>query len=293
MQFFKFVLCVFIALNTAHLHAQSSADTERSREEQQKINQIVIEAFEQTHEGWSSDEVTLQDDLHEAFVSHCRNHATNIAKPVQWNWTLMNLRKAGKLKVKTTKRKRTDLSGVRHIAEIVTRSMTDKHQCSIDRLICDSELRNEFDAMARSFEEKIDTYSVRKAAFQLRKTRKLRPELIGRIADWGRKIESFDPTEILKDPTVLSERPGIYIFRDSTGYLYIGQTENLRERLVKHLDDSHNASLSNYLKSESGNSISIEVHTFDPKSNASKTRYRRAYESELIASRKPRFNLQP
>ena len=136
-------------------------------------------------------------------------------------------------------------------------------------------------------------YAVRKAAFQLRKARRLRPELITRIADWGRTIKTFSIEEILKDPKVLNEHPGVYIFRDASGYLYIGQTDNLRERLQKHLDESHNLSLAKYLKTESRDSISIEVHDFDPTSQASKTMIRRAYESELIASRKPRFNVQP
>jgi predicted GIY-YIG superfamily endonuclease len=205
----------------------------------------------------------------------------------------MNLRKAGKLKAETTKRKKVDLTSVRHVAEIATRSLVDKHQCSIDRIMCDADLRKSFDETAQAIDESVDSYAVRKAAFQLRKARRLRPELISRIADWGRTIKSFTIDEILKDPTVLNEHPGIYIFSDSSGYLYIGQTENLRERLQKHLDESHNLSLAKYLKTESRDSILIEVHDFDPESQASKTMVRRAYESELIASRKPRFNVQP
>ena len=263
----------------------------------QQIKVIAADAFSAVHDGWSSDEVILQDELNEAFIAKCRKLASKneLGKisDDDLNWTLMNLRKAGKLKSKTTKRKKADTDSVRHVAEIVTRSIIDKHQCSIDRLMCRNELRSEFDESAKAFDDSIDLYTVRKAAFQLRKARRLKPELIGRIADWGRTIETHEIKDVRKDPEALAEHPGIYIFRDSTGYLYIGQTENLCERLREHLDESHNASLAKYLKKESLASITIEVHDFDPDSKASETRVRRAYESELIASRKPRFNLQP
>ena len=273
----------------------------RTRQEVVLLKRVVLEAFDSVHDGWSSDEVILQNELNENFVKTCSKlvvarsitGARLDATPLDFNWTLMNLRKAGKLNAKTTKRKRIELTAVQHVAEIAARSLIDDHQCSIDRIMCDPELRTQFDEAAREIDGDLDSYAARKAAFQLRKARRLKPELIGRIADWGRKIDSFRVQQIVDDPTVLNEHPGVYIFRDESGYLYIGQTENLRERLKQHLDDSHNLSLAKYLRNHASDSISIEVHDFDPDSQASKTIVRRAYESELIASRKPRFNVQP
>ena len=277
----------------------AQTETAKVTEDQtQLIRQITAETYEQMHDGWSSDELVLQDELNQRFLAQCELAAAKSKQipnslEIDWNWTLLNLRKAGKLKSKATKRNTIDLSEVTHVAEIVSRSLTDQHECSIDRLICDASLRNEFDKAAQAFDAQIDCYAVRKAAFQLRKARKLKPELISRIVDWGRSIENYSVKEIREQPELLKEHPGIYIFSDSSGYLYIGQTDNLRERLRKHLDESHNLSLAKYLKTDLAESISIEVHDFDPKSQASKTRHRRAYESELIANRKPRFNVQP
>ena len=302
----RFTVCLAVAvcvLTCSSAFGQTEVSKKKSsRRIQQQTNAVVTEAFQAVSDGWSSDEVILQEELNASFVAHCVAALKKVktdssdqpdVKESDLNRTLMNLRKAGKLKSKTTKRKTTDLSSVRHVSEIATRSMLDKHQCSIDRMMCDPELRSEFDEAAKAIDESIDCYAVRKAAFQLRKARRLKPELITRIADWGRTVKTLSVKEIVADETVLNEHPGIYIFRDSTGYLYIGQTENLRTRLLKHLDESHNLSLAKYLNTESKDSISIEVHDFDPKSDASKTMVRRAYESELIASRKPRFNVQP
>lgn len=300
-----FTVCLAVAflLIGSTAFGQTEVSKNKSTRRIQKLtNTVVTEAFKAVSDGWSSDEVILQKELNASFIAHCvaalkKAKTDSSDKPNvtenDLNRTLMNLRKAGKLKSKTTKRKTTDLSSVRHVAEITTRSMLDKHQCSIDRMMCDPEIRSEFDEAAKAIDKSIDCYAVRKAAFQLRKARRLKPELITRIADWGRTVKTLSVKEILDDETVLNEHPGIYIFRDSTGYLYIGQTENLRTRLLKHLDESHNLSLAKYLKTESKDSISIEVHDFDPKSKASRTMVRRAYESELIASRKPRFNVQP
>ena len=302
----RFTVCLAVAvcvLICSSAFGQTEVSKKKSsRRIQQQTNAVVTEAFQAVSDGWSSDEVILQEELNASFVAHCVAALKKIktdssdqpdVKESDLNRTLMNLRKAGKLKSKTTKRKTTDLSSVRHVSEIATRSMLDKHQCSIDRMMCDPELRSEFDEAAKAIDESIDCYAVRKAAFQLRKARRLKPELITRIADWGRTVKTLSIKEILDDEKVLNEHPGVYIFRDSTGYLYIGQTENLRTRLLKHLDESHNLSLAKYLNTESKDSISIEVHDFDPKSDASRTMVRRAYESELIASRKPRFNVQP
>ncbi len=155
------------------------------------------------------------------------------------------------------------------------------------------ERRAEFNAAAKAIDSEVELYRVRKAAFKLRKTRKLRPELITRIADWGREISTHSVKQLKDDPKLVKPHPGIYIFRDKTGYLYIGQTDNLQERLKSHLDESHSKSLSNYLNTQEVNGITIEVHSFAPDSRAKETMIRRAYESELIASRKPRFNIQP
>lgn len=257
-----------------------------------ELDQVVMDAFRTTHDGWSSDEVILDDNLNQAFIAHCQQRLPN-TKPSTFNWRLINLRKAGKLKVRTSKSKRTSVSDVAHIAEIAARTLHDRYSLSSDQIMTQLDRRAEFNEIASSIAPNIDLYRVRKAAFQLRKARRLRPELIARIADWGRVVESFPVDQLREQPKLAPNHPGIYIFRDKTGYLYIGQTNNLQTRLQSHLEASHNESLTAYLINQSNRDITIEVHSFDPQSRAKESRVRRAYESELIASRKPRFNIQP
>lgn len=292
----RFIPPVFlIILLTPWIGVACAQETNESpKRYDQNYDMVIIEAFRKTHDGWSSDEVILNEKLNALFLQSCQQSLPN-ANPADLNWRLMNLRKAGKLNVKAIKSNRTSVTDVVHIAEMTARTMLDRHAISTDRVMADPQRRSEFDTIAKSIDPDVDCYKVRKAAFQLRKARKLRPELITRIADWGREIKTFTAAELSDAPEKIDAHPGIYIFRDQSGYLYIGQTDNLQERLKSHLDQSHNQSLASYLDSQDLNleSVTIEVHSFDPKSRARETRVRRAYESELIASRKPRFNILP
>ncbi len=285
------VFCASVSSTTAQEPTTPDQSTEK-KPTPKNLNEVVTESFKSVHDGWSSDEVILNDELNKAFITACQKELPE-ANPTDLNWKLMNLRKAGKLKIKTTKSNRTRVDDVIHVAEIAARSIHDQHSISSDQIMANPRRRAEFEAVARSIDSEVDLYRVRKAAFKLRKSRKLRPELITRIADWGRKIHTFSVNQLRADPKLVESHPGIYIFRDKTGYLYIGQTDDLQTRLKTHLDESHSKSLAKYLNTQEVEGITIEVHAFAPDSRAKETMVRRAYESELIASRKPRFNIQP
>jgi predicted GIY-YIG superfamily endonuclease len=265
-----------------------------------ELRAVIQAAFEKTHDGYSSDEVVLNSQLNDAFINQCHRSLPKV-EAVTLNWTLLNMRKAGLLTTETTKRQSVETETVRPVAEIAARSIQDKHKVSADRMMADPKMRAEFDEVVRSIDAGADLYAARKAAFQLRKQRRLKPELIVRIADWGRTIQAFSLKQLADEPGLVPEHPGIYIFRDQTGFLYIGQSENLRQRLGEHLSESSNFALGKYLArrpvdeqaQEPATSISIEIHSFDPESRGKETMIRRAYESELIRSRKPRFNIQP
>jgi predicted GIY-YIG superfamily endonuclease len=257
-----------------------------------ELKRVVASAFAATHDGWSVDEVILNDDLNRAFLQKCREQLPEVA-PADLNWRLLNMRKAGTLKTKTTRSgKRPSRSHVA-VAEMVSRSLIDQHAVTIDRIMVDPKIRVQFDEKTSALGKELDKYLVRKAAFGLRKKRRLRPELIARIADWGRSIQEFPLKSVEDNPKIIPHQPGIYIFRDASGYLYIGQSVNLHKRLKEHLDESSNFSLSKYLNEHAHEDVTLEIHAFPVDSRAKETMIRRAYESELIASRRPKFNIQP
>lgn len=255
-------------------------------------SRVVREAFVAVHDGWSADEVLVRDDLNAAFVAHCRRELPE-ADEAQINWLLLNLRKAGQLKAAATKQATLHHEEYAHAAEIAARQLYDKYQLSVDRVLCDPKRRQEFDRMARSVTPEVPTYELRKAALALRKARKLRPELVARVAAWDKQVFSVSAKEVLAEPQRVPDTPGIYIFRDASGYLYIGESEDLRARVSKHLDHSDRKSLARYLWQQGIEGVTVELHAFAPDSNARHKEMRRAYESELIHSRQPRFNIAP
>lgn len=264
----------------------------RSSAERQQLADVVAIAFQDVHDGWSTDEVVLKDDLNQKFLAKGQEKLPDVSAS-EFNWTLLNLRKAGKLGAVATKRARQDHDDYQHAAEIAARFLQDKHELTVDRLLCDPELRAEFDKAALAIAPDVEPYRLRKAAVGLRKARQLQPELVLRVADWDRQIVTHLATEIVADTKLVQEAPGVYIFRDATGYLYIGESSNLRQRLNQHLDRSDRKSLANYLSEKGNRDITVELHVFGKDSPAKDKTRRRAYESELIRSRKPKLNIAP
>ncbi len=276
--------------------AEESLDNKWSVAQRKIIDSAIIEAMERTHDGWSSDEVILRDSLNSEFLAVCRSLMEGedfSVRDDELNWRLLNLRKSGKLTIKAVRRETADYQAVMHFAEIAARMMEDKYSMSTDRIMVDPKLRAEFDQITSNVDDEIDPYLVRKAAFNLRKARQLRPELITRVADWQRTVEEFALKELAENLELVSTNPGVYIFRDRTGYLYIGEALNLRDRLKQHLNQSDRKALANYLQEAGFENMTVEVHAFDPNSRAKEVMVRRAYESELIQSRKPKFNIRP
>lgn len=258
----------------------------------------IRRAFQQTHDGWSCDEVLMEDTRRESFLRVARE-ATGVHDERTLLEALMKLRKSGKLQVRTTRRAEDERraedgsSEVMPAAEIAARWMEDQYGALVDQVLVDPELRKRFDEKGLSIEPDATPYLLRKGAMRLRKSRRLVPELTLRVVDWKREIVEWSVEEARTRSVELPNVPGVYLFRDETGYLYIGQSNRLRERLVQHLGDSDRKSLSEYLLEHATSPIRLELHVFGEDSPARETRIREAYESELIRSRKPRLNLAP
>src|SRR5262249_26445121 len=93
------------------------------------------------------------------------------------------------------------------------------------------------------------------------------------------------------DELIVDELPavqGLYIFFDREHALYVGDCENLRKRLRKHLEHSDNKSLARWLWQHGACDLNLEIHILRDDTT---TRVRKALEAELIASRKPTFNV--
>ena len=256
---------------------------------------VVRAAFTQTHDGWSVDEVLVRDGLNAKFVARCQSLWPSLTRR-ECNWRMLNQRKRGGFPTATRRMARQDDSADRAAAEIAARTLEDFTGLNIDRVLCDPDARREFDELAHQLAPRAPLDRLRRTALGLRKERRLQPELLIRVADWERRVLVLSVAELVARPSLIPREPGVYLFFDATGYLYIGEAANIRQRLREHLGGSDRHNLAYYLAQqgltkESG--VYVEVHSFAVDSPANRRSMRRAYESTLIASRQPRFNVRP
>ncbi len=261
-----------------------------NRDRSIQIQDVVREAFLAVHQGRSTDDVLIDDELNRRFIAMCQRQIA--ASECELNWKLINLRKAGSLGRVTTVKPRADHDDYIHAAEFSARHVEDKYSLTVDRILCNPHHRREFDREAQRLAPDVSPYLLRKAALSLRKAGKLQPEYVKRVSDWGRKMDRFDALDLRNHPDKLPSAPGVYLFCDSTGYLYIGEAQNLRKRVSKHLDHSDRKALAWYLWEKGVEGLIVEVHWFDVKSNGRLKAHRCAYETDLIQKRRPKFNIQ-
>ena len=169
---------------------------------------------------------------------------------------------------------------------MAVRFLERKHAVSLDEIICDPELAEQFDEIAKTIVSGGKSLEYRWAALNLRKQRRLQPEILARVAP---------PREVIRlKVTGLSlERvpkfPGIYIFYSNEAILYVGESDNLQNRIRKHIDHSDNRNLARWLWESGDLLLHLELQILD---SSITQRVRRALELELIRSRRPVFNVK-
>jgi hypothetical protein len=231
---------------------------------------VVLHCFFATHAGHSTDDVVIDDHLNAAFITACRQELP-FASAFDLSWKLYNLRKQppGIGKPATVKR-RDDHSDYIHASEIAARHLEDRHGVTIDKALCHPDTRREFDGSAQGIAPGVSNYLLRKAALTLRKNRQLQPELIKRVASWGKTVLTHKAEELREDSNLIPRLPGIYIIRDHSGFLSTGEAGNLRGRVEKHLDHSDRKAVARYLWEKGYADLSVELHAFQADSDARK-----------------------
>jgi GIY-YIG catalytic domain len=249
------------------------------------MRQIVREAFLAMRDEHSPDVIIANPTLNKRFLLECQNRGL-LQAPQDLNRCLLNLRKSGDLQGLKSKRVSVrNQEAFRFASEIAVRFLERKHQITLDKILCNPEHGEEFVGLASRLAPGFDAFHYRWAALSLRKRRGLRPELLGRVV--AAECVVTKRADDVK-PEDLPEMPGLYIFLEPLRVLYIGECQNLRKRLGKHLDHSDNKALAQWLWEHGNKDLHVEYHVL-PK--GTQVRVRKAMEMELIRSRKPQFNV--
>jgi site-specific DNA-methyltransferase (adenine-specific) len=249
------------------------------------MNGAVVDAFQEVGSGWSTDRVVADPELNARFIDACRRRGLDDAA-VDLNLRLLNTRKRGLLPRGARRTRVPNQDGYIFASEIAIRSLERKHQTTLDRVLCDPVLAQEFDAVASAIAPGFSAMEYRWAALRLRKSSRLKPEILGRAVP----PKVFGPIAVPElDLSAVPGEQGVYVLTSRDKVLYVGEAQNLRARLKKHLDHSDNKLLARYIWQCGHNELMIEYHVL-PK--GTRTDVRKAIELELIRSRRAEFNVQ-
>jgi GIY-YIG catalytic domain-containing protein len=202
-------------------------------------------AFDAASDGYSADRVVADPELNPCFIAECRRLGLQDSV-ADLNRALLNLRKKGELAGRP-RSKRThfdDEDDYRFAAEIAVRFVERRDGLSLDAIICDPDKVAEFDEVAARIAPGYSPLRYRWAALNLRKMRRLEPELVARVAP-PVDVINVSISEIVADELPVSQ--GLYLFIAADQLLYVGETENLRKRLKKHLEHSDNKGLARWI----------------------------------------------
>ena len=203
------------------------------------MNRGIIDAFHATRNGFPIDRVIADPVVNEQFIARCKSLGLP-GKAFDWNHGLMNLRKAGYLKglpkssPTTFEFEERAYDRYRFACEIAIQRFEQDGVTTLDHILCDPDLASSFDqyvlAMLPDQPSSLVSLKIRWFALRIRKAAnyisKSSASLKTKISMAREKENPFD-----LDRSKVPAEPGLYWLSGGPTHLYVGETENLRERL--------------------------------------------------------------
>jgi DNA modification methylase len=220
--------------------AAPSPSLAKPRNTKEDIERGILEAFLTVRDDFSADRVIADRNLNEEFVSLC-NRLGVPGHPAEWNRKLLRLRKANRLAGLPRSRKtlvdETEMDRCDFACEIAIQEFSQKGH-SLDNLLCDPALADEFDQRVRCIGgTSPSALCIRWTALRIRKR-------AHRIRAICQSLES--PIETPRTACLACEldvqevamRPGLYWLSDRKRKLYVGKTDNLQQRFHLQIHES-------------------------------------------------------
>ncbi len=212
-------------------------------------DELIVEAYRQSSDGWSVDRVLLDPVLSDRFVAACRD-AGSMANSRELRKHLLQVRFVGTLTAEglqpheATLVPDTMLDRYRYASEIAWRMTADRYPTwTLDDLFMDPEILQQFDSFAGQLAPHCDAFTLRWGTLKLRQ---LAAAVVAQAAAQkpvDTSADPFDncpalPHDELGWPTGDDARGGIYRIESATGeVLYIGESLDLPMRMRDHFDN--------------------------------------------------------
>jgi len=198
------------------------------------VDSLIVQAFNAVHEGYSQDWVVVEPFHNRLFIERCRELDLALDEYLL-NHYLMNIRKnprnKGLLNPTTKRSGFKDYDDCAYAAEIAIRTLQRTRGVTLDRTLCDPRYRRQFDDLALALAAGQTELKVRCAALNLRKTHRLQPV---DLSSGSYDLVSVGPVKKVSLLDI-AKLPGTYAFYDYTRPIFAGETDNLRQRIERHL----------------------------------------------------------
>lgn len=223
----------------------------------------IAQAYLEVREGYSIDRVVADPELDRRFLRRCRELGLG-GTDFDLNWKLFNGRKnkyftdLPKTKNYTPSREDefefSSEIGIRFVQEQLL--ARERRQVSLDKIICDPDLAVEFDRIAARLAPGFSPLDYRWVALGVRKA-------AGRYASKAQAVkppafEFLGATDAVRASRITTGQ-GIYLFRCEGDSLFVGDTDNLRQRIERHFDTGGTSGLPDWLYDRGGKAISLGI----------------------------------
>lgn len=204
--------------------------------DRKQFDAAVIKAFRQSCRGYSADRVVADPELDQQFLAACAKIGLDAPQFVL-NRAVFRLRKAGRLQSVPTEQ-RTDFAWEEaddylFASEIAWRQIHERSHASLDDILCNPALADQFDQIARKFAPGYSSLQYRWGALKLRKVSNIAGHRSNRLSQ-----VRLPASWLCHDQQRLSElddQPGLYMVYEKEGRpLYAGETFDLGKRLKNH-----------------------------------------------------------
>jgi site-specific DNA-methyltransferase (adenine-specific) len=218
----------------------------------------LIQAFGEVRDGYSADRVIADPQLDRRFLRRCRELGLS-GTDYDLNWALMNERKKGNLShlPKTKRYTVSEIDEFEYASELAVRYLQQEKAVSLDQIVCDPDLASVFDGYASRLAPGFSPLQYRWVALGLRKAGRLggeKEEVIGKTPELD-PLGKVDTLRLGKIPDV----GGLYLFSCEDERVFLGQTDNLRHRIDRHMEVSASHGLPDWLWDTKKKPLQISV----------------------------------
>jgi site-specific DNA-methyltransferase (adenine-specific) len=201
------------------------------------INRGITEAFFAIRNGFPPERVIVDPDFNEQFIATCTRLGLP-GTPFEWNHRLMNLRKAGDFRGLPRSSRTTfpfsekEFYRYKFACEIAIQRFKKNYDVTLDHVLCDPAMARDFDRLVLTMlPDEPSSLMIRWFALRIRKKASEIVQESMKISDLipPRPRHAHNPFDLESSKTPAS--PGLYWLSDEHRNLYVGETDNLLERL--------------------------------------------------------------